>query len=64
MESLWWVTDSKADLTFAIRQKCTFANTLRLANCSLISIPQAPACKENCLCFFLILIYKVAVNKL
>lgn len=58
------MTDSKVDLTFAIKQKCTFTNTPRLANCSLISIPQVPACKETYLGLFLILIHKVVVTKL
>jgi len=48
---VYGVTDSKAYLTFAISQKCTFTNTLGPANCCLISIPQAMAYKENYLCF-------------
>lgn len=52
MGSLRRVSDSKADLTLAIRQKRTFTNTPGPANCCLISNPQASACKENYLRFF------------
>lgn len=55
------VDDSKADLTFAIRQRHMFRYTLRLVNYFLYSVPKASVCGET-IYVAIRLIYKVVAT--